>query len=253
MGSHMVFIKRMISLIFVSLLFTVSLSAKPLIVGLKESPPQIINGADGKATGPTVERMRMVYDKADLEVEIKIYPVKRLRKYMRSGKIDMGLALEASKLPFFARFKVSVSKNPFTIGQTMLYSVSGLPTTSFKDIKGKKLIFVAKQEKIRGDIGEFIYDSENRVLLEKSSTPDTAVKKLFAGRGDYLLIGKGAFEAILKVDPKLKEQAASGMLAFVELEKRPIHIGINKGVDDYEQVIGRVDKAIEQLRAEGKL
>lgn len=253
MGTRMVFIKRMISLILVSLLFTFSVYARPLIVGLKESPPQINKEKDGKATGPTVERLRMIFDKAALAVEIKTYPVKRLKKYMRSGKVDMGLAPEASKLPFFARFKVSVSKNPFTIGQTMLYSFSGLPTTSLTDIKGKTLIFVATQQKIRGDTGEFVYNSENRVSLEKSSPPDTAVRKLFAGRGDYLLIGKGAFEEILKVDPKLNEQAAGGKLAFVELEKRPIHIGINKSVDDYEQVLKRVDKAIEQLRAEGKL
>ncbi len=110
MSCHMVLIKRMISLIFVSLLFAFSLTAKPLIVGLKESPPQIIKGTGGTPTGPTVEKLRMVFDKADLEVEIKIYPVKQLKKYMRSGKIDMGMSLEAGKLPFFARFKYQLVK-----------------------------------------------------------------------------------------------------------------------------------------------
>jgi hypothetical protein len=57
----------------------------------------------------------------------------------------------------------------------------------------------------------------------------------------------------MEQNPDLKQKAAIGKLAFAEIIRIPIYHGDSKSADDAENLIDRLDHAIEQLRAEGTL
>ncbi len=196
--------------------------------------------------------MKLVLDRAGLEYKLEIYPLEELRKNFSRGKIDVTMTRGRSALPVLARLKIEFGKNPFVTTRYNLYSFKGLPTTSLADIEGKTLITVQGAPP-PDEIKEFMDDPENDIITMASPDWNRAVQNLFAGRGDYLIMLPYLFDLLVEQNPDLKQKAATGKLAFAEILRIPIYLGVSKSVDDAENLVDRLDHAIEELKAEGAL
>jgi ABC-type amino acid transport substrate-binding protein len=247
-------VKIIVMMCSMSLSLTSLVHAEPLIVGLPDNPPFVTKTPNGEVTGRTVNQMKLVLDRAGINYKVEIYPLAELTKNFGKGKVHITMTRGRSDLPILARLKIEFGKNPFVTMRYNLYSFKGLPTTSLADVKGKKLITVQgapPPDKIK----EFMDDPKNKIITNASPDWNSAVQDLFAGRGDYLIMLPYHFDLLMEQNPDLKQKAkaATGKLAFAEIIRIPIFLGISKSVDDAENLIDRLDHAIEQLRAEGTL
>jgi ABC-type amino acid transport substrate-binding protein len=226
--------------------------AEPLIVGFPANPPLVAKSPNGEAEGRTVNQMKLVLDRAGLDYKLEVYPLTELRRNFSRGDVDVIMTRGPSALPRLARFKIEFGKNPFVTTRYYLYSFKGLQVTSLTDIKGKMLITVQGAPP-PDEIKEFIEDPDNKVIKIASPNWTVAVQNLFAGRGDYLIMLPLHFDLLVEQNPDLKQKAAAGKLAFAEIVRIPIYLGISKKVDDAENLVDRLDHAIEELKAEGAL
>ena len=245
-------VKIIVMMCFVSLSLTPLVQAEPLIVGLPDNPPLVTKSPNGEVTGRTVNQMKLVLDRAGLDYKVEIYPLAELRKNFGKGKVHIAMTRERSALPRLARLKIEFGKNPFVTTRYNLYSFKGLPTTSLTDVKGRTLITVQSAPP-PDEIKEFMDDPKNNIITNASPDWNRAVHDLFAGRGDYLIMLPYHFDLLMEQNPDLKQKAATGKLAFAEIIRIPIYLGVSKSIDDAENLIDRLDHAIEQLRAEGTL
>lgn len=245
-------VKKILLLYCVSLCLTSFVQAEPLIVGFPDNLPLVTKSLNGEAAGMTVDQMKLVLDRVGLDYTIKIYPLAELKKKFRGGEIDIIMTRKRSDLPKLARFQIEVGKTSFITSRHNLYSFNGQPTTSLTDIKGKTLVTV-QGATFPDEVNEFIDDPKNKIIKKSSPNWTIAVQELLAGRGDCLIMLPYHFDLLMEQNPDLKQKAATGILAFAEITRIPIHLGVSKRVSDAENLIDRLDHAIEQLKEEGAL
>ena len=230
-----------------------SVNAAPrIVVGLVDSPPIFEIGPNGEPSGTGVASIKLILDRTGLDYLIKIYPAARLRKVFGDGDVHITITRDPSNMPFLVRLRILFSKYPVGNSFYNLYSINGRPTNSLEDIQGKKLLQVLGFA-LPNDIQEFIDDPDNQITTDQSPSVLSVVRKLLAGRGDYLIMSAKQFEQLLGKNEGLKQKLASAQLASVSIKKNTTHLGVNKKVADAEDLMERIDQAMEQLKAEGKL
>lgn len=160
------------------------LASEPIVFGSIEKSPPLSYEENGVVKGYFPDMFREIARRAGYEIEIQLFPMKRIVAYLKAGRIDGAVHLirtqERESFFFY-------STTPILTGRSLVFIKKGktLPFHSLSDLYGKK-IGVPLGFKTMGPAFEKAVRQGN-VIIEPVSGHEQNLKKLMAGRIDCLV------------------------------------------------------------------
>lgn len=213
----------------------------PLKVVLLAYPGYAEYDAQGQVVGRTVDLLDRLFERAELDYEIELLPIARVRRGLVSGDVDLWLGLN-NQVGLEAYAIQSLSS--FGSVPIHLYYRPGEPAPTWPDsLQGKALILITNYN-YSLPVSRVLQDPRLAIELRSSSSHVGAIRMLMRNRGDYLLDYRG--------------QTASAMaelnldqLPYIVVDDPPMRLFASRSRPDAAVLINRLDGAFDSLVAEG--
>jgi len=229
---------------FFLLVFAISANAAPLEIGALDFPPYFIleNNTNVKG-GIHIDMLKMMFEKAGIEYTLQGYPPKRL--YTNAGNGTTQVFMGTRGVPEYEG-KTIVSPKPLAEISLEIYTLgdeASLPT-SVDNLKGKYLIIIFGYG--YGGLLKFLEDPQNNIKTESPKSHEAAFKMLQIGRAPFVLdYSDPATEAISKLNIQGIKKTT--------LKTIGLYLHISNKVKDGQEIMNRLMKAYDELKAEGKI
>jgi polar amino acid transport system substrate-binding protein len=215
---------------------------RPVVhVGYYEIPPHSYTDKNGRAQGPIIELTRRVLEQAGYQAEIRAYPSARLYNGLRNGSVQLwpGAAGKAELAEHTLESRNTLS----AINLNLYYRPDTLTPRVPESLRNRSLIMLNGYT-YSGPIHEWLADPSMAIEQHRTTTHVAALEMLLRYRGDFL------------VDYQIPYQQASKILGveelpFIQLDRIPVRFIVSKHSADAEQLRDALDRAYQQLRAQG--
>lgn len=241
----MAFIKRCFILMFFFVVcMEQSASSEPLEIGLLDLPPYYVLGKNEEVKGGLfVDMLAKIFDRAGIEYSFAGYPPKRLYSNLGKGITHvwmgtLGVVEYEGKTLVSPKKMAEINLHVFSI-----HKDTPLPK-SLDELKGKSVITIFGYN--YGGVIKFLEDPSNKIFLEPARTHESAFMMLKLDRAGFALdYIEPAGEALSKLQLQGINHAPITVL--------PLYLHVSKTLPDAQQIMYKLMKAYDDLKAEGKI
>ena len=208
-----------------------------LRVAVAEFPPGFVSEPDGKVGGTGVALVEAVLREAGYAADLRIFPIGRVRALIDEGSIDVTIAT-----PYFYPDTRCFTRTPFGTLWVSVFSRADAPgVTSLADLDGKDVIVPFGQVTPQAMLQQA---APNAHILEPR-THENALHMLRSGRANYLLDWRNPIVTLLA-------QKKEDFRQF-DLPAQHTYFVVSYHRQDVDEVVRRLDSAMERLTREGIL
>jgi ABC-type amino acid transport substrate-binding protein len=160
-------------------------ASEPLIIGSAGNLEPFVFEQDGIIQGFSIDLFKEVAKRAGFQVEHKLYPPKRLIRYLQEGKIDgtTGIYYRKERDSY-----LMYTSAPMIISRTRVFVKKGreFPLQSIKDLFGKQIGIIAGWTIDNAEYNQAT--DEGKLMLQEVAHYDQNLKKLQSGRIDCAIM-----------------------------------------------------------------
>ena len=237
------------TLIFLILLFVAtSIQAANPVIKVSTDPwePWVVGNEGEVATdGLAIKFSRALFRRMGVDLDIKIYPYKRCIYQMKSGTRDLLLMVkkteERMKYMFFSDVAV-------TDPQLIYFSkdhIGNFEWSSWKDLQGYTVGAVAGF-----NYGDFEAAAKKyQIKHELVSSDNQNIRKLLAGRVDFIFLSRSTANYYATQNPKLAEKLKA---ASTPIDVARFYFGLSKK-GEAVKYLPNINKVLGEMKRDGSL
>ncbi len=200
-------------------------------------PPMAYVDDHGEAAGSVIELTNRVAAESGVQINWKIYPIRRIYKGLRTGEIDFWPGSQAvPALSEFTRETGSIGMDvtlcAFSLGNTP-------PIIDPQDLREHRLILI-RGYTYRAQLDQIFAESAYRPIV----TPDhaAALQLLQMGRADYLISYNDPVGEVLKTNPE------TGARCDV-LDSWPLVYVVSSRIPEAQRVLDALNHGLQRVNA----